>query len=1081
MADKIQEQIGFHGSISYGDIQTASSLYKEDSAFEYTFENFFHPFVGELLEKLNKKSLKGLLDPTFHKQLAQDFFAQYYEKLTSNVVTIHHFEKEIDLDHSGPYANYNWELLFHMPLMIAVHLSKNQRFAEAQQWFHFIFDPTSQDVDIPIPNRYWKFLDFREERQFTRLEDMLLLLSKIELTASEEKLRRSVLNSYEAVRNNPFQPHAVARTRPHAYQYSVVMKYLDNLLAWGDSLFRQDTVESINEATQRYVLAANLLGERPQLVPSHDGVRPKTFAELKADGLDKIGNALVELEGKFPFNLGLPLSEASEDLDRAEPLFGIGRTLYFCIPHNEKLLSYWDKVADRLFKIRHCMNIDGVVRQLALFDPPLDPGMLVKATDAGISLDVIMSGNAPPIGTLRSIHLIQKALELCSEVRSLGSAVLSALEKKDGEQLALMRQGHELKIQQMTKEVRFLQWKQAQEATESLLKSRASVLDRYLHYKRLLGIEGEDDGTSEDLPLQRTEINEENFADVLQNLVSQYDRDIAVPEFDELELKEDGKLALLVGEYEELNGHAERALAARLSAAGTEVVTGVLSLIPTFHLNASYWGIGPAAKVGGGDPLAAASRAVTTGFNMWAQIEDHLGQYASKKAGYERRADEWVLQLKLAGRELMHIGRQMIGALLAEQAAHKEYLAMEKQIEHAEEIDQFLQSKFTNEQLYAWMQGESAKLYYEYYRFAVDTARQAEQTMKRELMRAEVDGMNYIKFNYWDSGRKGLLSGESLYLDVKRMEMAYHEHNKREYELTKHISLRQLDPFALLTLKATGSCQINVPEWLYDLDGPGHYCRRIKSVSLSLPSVTGPYTSVNCTLTLLKSSLRKSPLTSGAYGREDSEDTRFIDYYGAIQSIVTSSGQQDSGMFEMNLRDDRFLPFEGAGAVGTWKLELPAQFRQFDYNTISDVIIHVRYTAREGGAQLKHHVEEDLRTRVQESSPANLSTLLSLSHDFPTAWYQYTTHDESFSALVKRHYFPYFTHVGEIRLQSIKLCTLENLQVETVEVPGLDLGALSEQLQAEQQFELTFPNDPAHKRDAKANVFAIIEYSLELS
>ena len=86
-----------------------------------------------------------------------------------------------------------------------------------------------------------------------------------------------------------------------------------------------------------------------------------------------MGNALVELEGKFPFNLGLPQTQATEP-DAAGPLFGIGRTLYFCIPRNDKLLGYWDTVADRLFKIRHCMNIEGVVRQLALFDPPIDPG-----------------------------------------------------------------------------------------------------------------------------------------------------------------------------------------------------------------------------------------------------------------------------------------------------------------------------------------------------------------------------------------------------------------------------------------------------------------------------------------------------------------------------------------------------------------------------------------------------------------------------------------------------------------------------------------------------------------------------------
>ena len=41
------------------------------------------------------------------------------------------------------------------------------------------------------------------------------------------------------------------------------MKYLDNLIAWGDSLFTQMTIETVNEATLCYVLAANLLGPAP--------------------------------------------------------------------------------------------------------------------------------------------------------------------------------------------------------------------------------------------------------------------------------------------------------------------------------------------------------------------------------------------------------------------------------------------------------------------------------------------------------------------------------------------------------------------------------------------------------------------------------------------------------------------------------------------------------------------------------------------------------------------------------------------------------------------------------------------------
>jgi Tc toxin complex TcA C-terminal TcB-binding domain len=77
-----------------------------------------------------------------------------------------------------------------------------------------------------------------------------------------------------------------------------------------------------------------------------------------------------------------------------------------------------------------------------------------------------------------------------------------------------------------------------------------------------------------------------------------------------------------------------------------------------------------------------------------------------------------------------------------------------------------------------------------------------------------------------------LLAGEKLHHDLKRMEMAYLEQNKREYELTKHVSLLLHDPMALLKLKETGECLVELPEILFDLDYPGHYMRRIKSVSL---------------------------------------------------------------------------------------------------------------------------------------------------------------------------------------------------------------------------------------------------------
>ncbi|MER3423934.1 MAG: toxin, partial [Nitrospiraceae bacterium] len=406
-----------------------------------------------------------MMDATWLDGLKQDFFNALYSPTDDNFVQVTSFPKEIDVSPHGPYANYNWELFFHIPLMIAVHLSKTQRFAEAQRWFHYIFDPTSNDQKVDPPKRFWNFLAFRKPDGMKRIEDIVRILSipRSELSSEEQLLQDEVLNGYDAIRNKPFMPHAVARTRHLAYQYCVVMKYLDNLIAWGDHLFQQDTLESINEATQIYVLAANILGARPQRIPPHGRVQPKSFAQLKAKGLGPIGDALVDLEGQFPFNLTLPNSGTGGG-GESNALFGIGRTLYFCIPQNDKLLGYWDTVADRLFKIRHCMNIAGVVRPLDLFDPPIDPGMLVKAAAAGIDIGSVVSGLNQPVGPVRSLFLIQKALELCAEVRALGNALLSALEKGDAEHLALIRQRHEIKIAQMQQEVRFLQWRQAQEA-----------------------------------------------------------------------------------------------------------------------------------------------------------------------------------------------------------------------------------------------------------------------------------------------------------------------------------------------------------------------------------------------------------------------------------------------------------------------------------------------------------------------------------------------------------------------------------------------------------------------------------------
>lgn len=229
-----------------------------------------------------------------------------------------------------------------------------------------------------------------------------------------------------------------------------------------------------------------------------------------------------------------------------------------------------------------------------------------------------------------------------------------------------------------------------------------------------------------------------------------------------------------------------------------------------------------------------------------------------------------------------------------------------------------------------------------------------------------------MQFGHWDSLRKGLLAGERLGMELRRMEVAYMDHNKRDFEITKHISLRQLDPLALMGLRRDGACEFELPKALFDLDFPGHIRRRIKSVSVSVPCVVGPYTSVSGTLTILS----------------------HVDETGAASDIpvpwiATSTGQSDSGLFELNFRDERYLPFEGAGAVSRWRFGLPNEFRAFDYDAISDLVLHVRYTARDkpdGRDAAIAAVRDGLDNLRAAQGSTGLKLLISIKHDFPADW-----------------------------------------------------------------------------------------------
>ena len=85
---------------------------------------------------------------------------------------------------------------------------------------------------------------------------------------------------------------------------------------------------------------------------------------------------------------------------------------------------------------------------------------------------------------------------------------------------------------------------------------------------------------------------------------------------------------------------------------------------------------------------------------------------------------------------------------------------------------------------------------------------------------------------------------------------------------------------------------------------------------MTVPCVVGPYTSVSATLTLLAQSDPHLHRRGGGYPRTGS-DTRFIDDPGGTSEIVTSSGRTTAALFELHLEDERYLPFETAGAISS--------------------------------------------------------------------------------------------------------------------------------------------------------------------
>ena len=281
-------------------------------------------------------------------------------------------------------------------------------------------------------------------------------------------------------------------------------------------------------------------------------------------------------------------------------------------------------------------------------------------------------------------------------MRSFGSSLLAALEKGDAEQLALLRQTNEVNVQQMLQNVRYLEWKHAQETTNSLLKTRASAVERYTYYLRLLNLTPDPGTVPAVLTSDERELTEDNWDDTYSALVGEYDIDVArsgttrsnglpgrPPPRPQPAATGQGQLYLNQNEDTELNTNLPIARDARLTANVANSISSGLFPIPSAELHLAFWGMGLHSNLVSGQVLGAIAKLAGDIANVTATWNQDQAGMAARTAGHQRRVDEWTLQGNLAAHELMQIGNQVLASLIAEQVAYHNYTTVKTQVRQA--------------------------------------------------------------------------------------------------------------------------------------------------------------------------------------------------------------------------------------------------------------------------------------------------------------------------------------------------------------------------------------------------------------
>jgi len=698
----------------------------------------------------------------------------------------------------------------------------------------------------------------------------------------------------------PDDPHQIALSFPVHFRKALYGLYIDIEGNQADQAYRELTPDGLEEAKLRYVHILDLLGKRPDVRQADDWT-PVTLRQLSSARnleLREFEQQLIasplRLPQQSPLRAGV--ARASEDAPLLcirpygdDPsLAGIDNP-YLRRPFNPELIKRWERAESRLYNLRHHLDMAGNALNLPLFAAPLDPRALLAAWGQGLSGAALNRLLNPQIPHYRFNFMFALAQNAVDSVIQFGSTLLSLIERKEQAQFLELQQQQAWNLAKVAVDLQ----KQAIEIDgknkEALLASQATIEGRVSYYEQLVN-----DGLSG------------------------------------LEIAAGG--ALLAGG------------AAQAAASVVQIVGEGLK--------------GPPNIIGfsvGGHRLEAPAYAVMAGLQATSTLSYSAGQLMDRAEGFRRRKQEWSHARDQANLEAEQVKAQLAVFEAQNTATRLQLHQAQTALNQARITHDFLLSsnRFSKSQTYDWLNSQFANFYTTAYNTAQSMCQAAEACWQYEMGDFT---QSYIRPGAWNSTYRGLGAGEELKMSLQRMHRDYLKNNKRELEIRKTVSLKHLlakDPASTVNkdwagiqkqLADSGTCAFELTQAMFDRDykDQKHYLRRIKTISVTLPVVVGPYQDI-CAILSQNYSKVEMAATAGTV----KENLR------VSQQVALSHGVDDNGQFQLNFQDERYLPFEYTGAVSRWSLTFPNHAEQKDMlDSLTDIIVHLSYTARREGGSL---------------------------------------------------------------------------------------------------------------------------------